>query len=82
MRSKKNLLLPCVAMSILLFLSSCYSTKNMVYFQDLTDSTRVRVQDSVSHYQALIQPGDMLDIFVNSINPQAAAIFHLNDTSA
>ncbi|WP_229376512.1 polysaccharide biosynthesis/export family protein [Fibrella aquatilis] len=54
-------------------LSGCVNTKQLVYFQDLTnrpDSTLLKP------YASVIQPGDLLSIQVNSLNPEATVFFN------
>jgi polysaccharide export outer membrane protein len=69
------------AVSFLFLLTACVHSRNIVYFHDLEDTTGVHVQDSIRNFQALIEPGDILDIYVNSLNPQASAIFNLGNSA-
>lgn len=61
---------------LLILFCSCVNTKNVVYFQDLNDSVKIHSQDITTNYEVQIQPDDVLGISVNSINPQAAAVFN------
>ena len=61
--------------------SSCYSFKNITYFQDLTDTSKIYTQAIKETYEAHIQPDDVIEIIVNSINPQATAIFNLGNNT-
>jgi len=82
MKHKKNLLLRLWApVIILFFLSSCAHTRNIVYFHDLADTTHLYTQDSIQNFHARIQSGDILDIYVSSLNSQASAIFNLGNVS-
>lgn len=69
---------------LLLFVlfSSCVNTKKVTYFQDLKDSVKIHSQDITTDYEVQIQPDDVLGISINSINPQAAAIFNPVNNSA
>jgi polysaccharide export outer membrane protein len=56
---------------LLLFIfSSCASKKNLYYFQDIDD---IEIQNSYEYLN--IQPGDILDIQINAINPESVIIF-------
>jgi len=58
-------------------LSSCTSTKKIVYFQDLQDTSKISSQIINEAYEVKIQPDDILEIIVSSINPEATAPFNL-----
>lgn len=66
---------------VLFFLQSCGSYRNVPYFQDLQkagiDSTSGINGDGV----ITIQAGDLLEINVTSLNPEAAAVFNYNFTA-
>jgi len=65
-----------------LFLSSCgVKYKSVPYFTDLpVDST---IQEQIRNQAAItIQKNDILAITVNSLNPEASAIFNLGTTSS
>jgi len=65
------------------FFSACYSSKSVTYFQDLTDTSKIYSQLIKENYEAHIQPDDVIEIIVNSINPSATAIFNIgNNTPA
>jgi polysaccharide export outer membrane protein len=56
---------------LLIFIfSSCASKKDLYYFQDIDD---IEIQNSYEYLK--IQPGDILDIQINAINPESVAIF-------
>jgi len=74
----KKILLPFILFFSLL---SCTSTKNVPYFEDLTDTTKVYSQLLNGNYEIKIQPDDILEIIVNSINADAAAPFNLGNTN-
>jgi polysaccharide biosynthesis/export protein len=60
---------------------SCYSSKNTTYFQNLKDTTKVFSQPINGNYEAHIQPDDVIEIIVNSINPSATAVFNLGNNT-
>lgn len=54
-------------------LSGCVNSKELVYFQDLTnrvDSARIET------YAAPVRPGDVLSIQVSSLSPEASSFFN------
>ncbi len=69
-----------IIISLLLF-SSCYNSKNVAYFQDLTDTSKIYSQVMHGTYEAHIQPDDIVEIIISSINPQATALFNLGNTN-
>lgn len=68
-------LLIYVALAVVL--SSCGSSKNISYFQDLDTYLQKEVALSDSIHQVTIKSGDELAIVVSSIEPQAVAPFNL-----
>ena len=62
-------------------LSSCNTPKNITYFMDLQDTSKIYSQAIKESYEAHIQPDDIIEIIVNSINPQATAIFNLGNNT-
>jgi len=60
---------------------SCAHSKKITYFQDLEDTAKIYSQTINSGYEPKIQPDDVLGISVNSINPQATAIFNLSSNN-
>jgi polysaccharide biosynthesis/export protein len=61
--------------------TSCRTTKNVAYFQDLTDTSKIYTQVINGTYEIQIQPDDILEIIVNSINADAAAPFNMGNTN-
>jgi len=59
---------------IVLALTSCVSSKKMIYFQDVENQ---EVQASFLAYEPKIQIGDILSINVSAINAEAALPFNL-----
>ena len=64
-----------------LLASSCTTTKNVPYFMDLTDTSKIYTQAIKNTYEIQIQPDDILEIIINDINAQAAAPFNLGNTN-
>ncbi|HEY6978366.1 MAG TPA: polysaccharide biosynthesis/export family protein, partial [Chitinophagaceae bacterium] len=64
----------------LMFASACTTTKNVAYFQDLADTSKIYTQVIKGTYEVQIQPDDILEIIINNINPEAAAPFNLGNT--
>lgn len=62
---------------IIIFCSSCGTTKNFSYFQDLDEYLQKEVALSDSVQVIKIKPDDQLAIVVSSVNPQAVAPFNL-----
>lgn len=60
---------------VALVLSSCNTTKEIPYFQDVTQD--LQEQNIVKPVEITIQPEDKLSIVVNSKDPQLAALFNL-----
>lgn len=64
---------------LLLFLSSCVSRKNIVYFQNMSE---LEAQADSEEAALEIQPNDLLSITVSAANMEAAQPFNLPLTSA
>ncbi|HEY4288449.1 MAG TPA: polysaccharide biosynthesis/export family protein [Puia sp.] len=58
---------------VLFFMVSCVSTKKVIYFNNIQDTTLKNVNPSV---ESAITKSDVLGITVSSVNPQAASIFN------
>ncbi len=74
MRTVKNKLFSASVIAIVLFLSSCGSTKNVAYFQNSKD---VDLSQSQMLYDARIMPKDQLTITVSATNDLAAVPFNM-----
>ena len=61
-------------LTAVLFLSSCSGSKKVAYFQNID---KVDLAASRGLYDAHIMPKDLLNIIVNTTDPQAAAPFNL-----
>ena len=55
-------------------LTSCVSTKQLAYFQDGVEQETTAT--TVARYTPTIQPGDLLAVQVNSLNPEASSFFN------
>src|SRR6478735_5240582 len=65
----------------LILITSCTTTKNVAYFEDLTDTSKIYTQVISSTYEIRIQPDDIIEIIVNNINADAAAPFNLGNSN-
>ncbi|WP_347158213.1 polysaccharide biosynthesis/export family protein [Pontibacter chitinilyticus] len=59
----------------LLFMFSCRSAKDLAYFKDLPDNA-VYSEKISNETEPKIQPDDLLNITVSSLNPEANALFN------
>src|SRR5262245_41736980 len=65
---------------LLMFLcSSCTSTKNVTYFNNISDTT---LQSMRAGIEPVIQKGDLLSISVSSLSPEAATMFNASNAPA
>lgn len=64
---------------LILLVSSCVSQKRLRYFQDKTPSITQYPVDTT--YDAIIQPNDILEIFVASISEEASRYFNFSTTA-
>ena len=74
---KKVIYSALVALTMVLMLSSCGSTKNVAYFQN---ADKVSLAASKMLYDAKIMPKDELTITVSTTDPKAAMPFNLTVT--
>lgn len=66
--------------SIIIYASSCLSTKKSTYFNDAQDANIIAsIADTIS---PLIQKNDILNITVSSLNAEASAIFNLSNITS
>jgi polysaccharide export outer membrane protein len=63
---------------ILLLLTSCVSSKKMVYFQD---NETVQVNEAILNFEPKIQANDLLSINVSALEAEAAITFNLYETT-
>lgn len=67
----KNILM---FITIILLLSSCISTKKIIYFQDMESGV---AKDIAHPLEIKVQPEDKISIIINSKDPQLADLFNL-----
>ena len=60
------------------FISACTSTKKLIYFDNIQDSV-IKLQSQP--IEPVIQRNDLISIAVNSLNPEATAIFNAPNES-
>jgi polysaccharide export outer membrane protein len=61
------------ALTIAIIFASCASTKNVPYFQDIPDSTRIKLVLDAPYKDPVIIPDDILSVTVVTIDPTTAA---------
>ena len=64
---------PLFYLFIVIFFSSCVSTKQAGYFENVTDTLLLTKADEI---EPLIQKNDILSIYITSLNPEASAVFN------
>jgi polysaccharide export outer membrane protein len=69
------LALNCFLFVIFIFLSSCATNRNLTYFKG-TNSLLNDKQSITNKIEPVIQPGDLLSITVNSLNPESNLLFN------
>lgn len=57
-------------------LSSCVSQKEVTYFQSASQSADQELNEISNNYIARIQSGDILQVMVSSLSPEASAMFN------
>lgn len=57
------------------FITSCNSSRNLVYFSDLKDSAEYKTA-IINSNETRIQPDDLLSITVSTLNPESNALFN------
>jgi polysaccharide export outer membrane protein len=71
-----------IALTLLLLLGSCRNVLEVTYFQQSKDTAVVSKQKFIEeHYVTIIQPYDILSIYVSSLNPEATAFFNVFNKS-
>jgi len=55
------------------FLTSCLNTRKVIYFNNIQDTT---VNNTLMSAEPVIQPNDLLNISVTSLNPEATMVFN------
>ncbi|HVU55268.1 MAG TPA: polysaccharide biosynthesis/export family protein, partial [Puia sp.] len=54
-------------------LTSCYNSRKAVYFNNIQDTT---LTNTLTNAEPVIQPNDLLNITVTSLNPEASMVFN------
>lgn len=70
---------PYLIVAILITFTSCVSTKQAVYFNNVSDTT---VKTVNAAFEPVIQKNDILQITVSCLNPQEAIIYNLPNASS
>ena len=55
----------CILFILGSFLFSCSNTKNIAYFKDLTDTSKIYSQDIKANYELELKPDDLIAISVH-----------------
>jgi polysaccharide biosynthesis/export protein len=66
------------ALALIVFVSSCADTKKLVYFDNIQDTN---IPQKSAPTETIIQRNDLISIAVNSLNPEATAIFNAPNES-
>lgn len=66
---------------LIALLTSCKTSNQITYFQDLNQCNSGQLTENGVNYEAKICPDDQLSIFVSSIDPNSVAVFNLPLTS-
>jgi polysaccharide export outer membrane protein len=65
-----------VFLLILVLATSCSSTQNIVYFQDIQGIKGAELEHAATYTEPVIQPDDNLSINIFTLNPQTGAIIN------
>jgi polysaccharide export outer membrane protein len=76
MINRSTVLVPFLLLLAILS-ESCMTRKDISYFQDISDSTAV--QQITRDFVAVVQPGDILSVFVSSLSKEASSFFNTVD---
>ena len=79
-RSQSALLILLVCV-VSLILNACSTPKNITYFRDIPDSTRQRTVDQAAYYTPVIQPDDIIEVTVQTLDPTTALTNQQNTAS-
>jgi polysaccharide export outer membrane protein len=77
---RKNIYFPLIFLLILF--SSCASTKNTKYFQNIPDSGRLEPIEKALYVEPKIQNDDILTVIVQTVDPQASAMINSGNVSS
>ncbi|WP_343689015.1 polysaccharide biosynthesis/export family protein [Chitinophaga sp.] len=75
---KKALSVYLYVVALLMFatISSCTSTKNITYFNDVADSVKWRSIEQAGYTTPVIQPDDILQVNIQTLDPSATAMLN------
>ena len=62
-------------------LSSCATPKNVTYFQDVPDTLRQKMVSLSAYYTPVIQPDDILQVSIQTLDPAATALLSQQNTA-
>ncbi|QHS58229.1 polysaccharide biosynthesis/export family protein [Chitinophaga agri] len=65
-----------------LCLFACSTPKNITYFQDMADTARLRSVSQAEYYTPTIQPDDILQVTIQTLDPTATALLNQNATAS
>ena len=77
MMNKQSFLQTLPALLLLALLASCQNSKQLAYFQDLSDTSRVQYVNMAPYEPIRLQPDDQVQITISSTAPEAAQFFNL-----
>lgn len=63
------------------FISSCISSKNVTYFENLSSAKRSGMESVATFTEPIIQPDDILAVSINTIDPTSAGIVNQAGTT-
>jgi polysaccharide export outer membrane protein len=61
--------------------SSCTTTRNVTYFQDVPDTLRQKMVELSAYYTPVIQPDDILQVSIQTLDPAATALLNQQNTA-
>lgn len=64
---------------LFLFITSCSSSKNIKYFQDISDTAKVTAIPAIPFAAPTIQPDDILTITVVTVDPLASQVINMGN---
>lgn len=74
-------LLLLLAGSMSLYFASCSTPKNITYFRDIPDSAKKTVIDQTTFYTPQIQPDDILQVTIQTLDPSSTALLNQQGTA-
>lgn len=74
-------LLLLLAGSMSLYFASCSTPKNITYFRDIPDSVKRTTVDQSTFYTPQIQPDDILQVTIQTLDPSSTALLNQQTTA-